>query len=112
LKAAVKIAELETAQAYQAYRETLLTAVTEVGDALGQERALSKQKNHIETALASARNNLAQYQRSYRTGLVSVLDLLTVQQQTYDLESQLDNLIYQLLVNRVDLGLALGLGFH
>ncbi len=112
LKAAVKIAELETAQAYQAYRETLLTAVTEVGDALGQERALSKQKNHIEMALASARNNLAQYQRSYRTGLVSVLDLLTVQRQTYDLESQLDNLIYQRLVNRVDLGLALGLGIN
>jgi len=110
LRAAAEVADLETAQAYQAYRETLLNAVNEVEDALGQERALTRQQAHITAALTSARNNLAQYRKSYRTGLVDILDLLEVQQQTYDLEAQLNNLIYTRLANRVNLGLALGLG--
>ena len=109
LKAAAQIAELNTAQAYQSYRDTLLTAVTEVETALGQERSLARQQ-HLESALASARNNLEHYRNSYRTGLVGILDLLLVQDNTYDLESQLDNVIAQRLSNRIDLGLALGLG--
>lgn len=112
LKAAAEVQELTTEQDYQAYRETLLTAVTEVEDAIENERALERRQDHVETALASARRNLAQYERSYRNGLVSILDLLNIQQQTYDLRAQLDNLIYERLVNRIDLGLALGLGVN
>jgi NodT family efflux transporter outer membrane factor (OMF) lipoprotein len=110
LKAAAEIAELETAQSYQAYRETLLNAVQEIEDAISQERSLAKQQGHIETALITARNNLQHYQRSYRSGLVEILDLLSVQEQTYDLDIQLNNLTYARLANRIDLGLALGLG--
>jgi NodT family efflux transporter outer membrane factor (OMF) lipoprotein len=109
LKAAAKISELETAYQYQAYRETLLTAVSEVENALGQEKSLTIQQQHISEALKSARNTLKQYQSSYRSGLVDILDLLNVQQQTYDLEAQLNSIIYNRLYNRVDLGLALGL---
>ncbi|EAP94443.1 hypothetical protein V12B01_11115 [Vibrio splendidus 12B01] len=50
------------------------------------------------------------YEEKYRQGLVDIFDLLTVQQQTYDLEAQLTQTIYNRLVNRIDLGLALGLG--
>jgi outer membrane protein TolC len=64
----------------------------------------------METALAKAQNNLHQYQRRYRTGLVEILDLLAVQRQAYDLEIQRNNLVYKRLANRVNLGLALGLG--
>ncbi|WP_442486842.1 TolC family protein [Halomonas litopenaei] len=110
LRAAADEAELETAQAYQAYRETLLEAVGEVEDALGLERSLALQQQHIADALARQQSTLAQYQSSYRSGLVDILDLLSVQQQTYDLEAQLDDLNYQRLANRIDLGLALGLG--
>ncbi len=112
LKAAAEIAEIETAQAYYAYQEILLNAVTEVENALGQEKALTKQQTHIDTALTSARNNLMQYERRYRNGLTDILDLLNVQQQTYDLEAQLNNLIYERLANRINLGLALGLGVN
>ena len=108
LVAAANMAELNTAQAYQRYRETLLTAVTEVEQALGQERSLARQQQHLEDALGSARINLEQYRNSYRR--VTMLDLLLVQQNTYDLESQLDSIIAQRLGNRIDLGLALGLG--
>jgi len=110
LRAAAEISALETAQSYQAFRETLLTAVTEVDDAIGSEQALSKRQAHISDALAAAERNLKQYQSKYRAGLVDILDLLSVQQQSYDLALQLDNLIYQRLANRISLGLALGLG--
>lgn len=112
LRAAAEVAELETAYAYQTYRDTLLTAVTEVSNALGNERSLARQLDHSESALTSARNNLDQYQRSYRAGLVNILDLLSVQQQTFDLEDQVNTLRYQRLANRITLGLALGLGIN
>ena len=110
LRAAADIAELQAAQSYQQYRDTLYTAVTEVEDALGQEQSLTQQQAHIEVALENAKTNLVQYRNSYRSGLANILDLLTVEQKTYDLENQLNALIYQRLSNRVNLGLALGLG--
>lgn len=110
LRAAAQAAELTTAQRYQAFRETLLTAVQEVEDAIDQETSLARQQDHLQEALASARRTLDQYRQKYRTGLVSLLDLLEVQQQLYDLQAQLDDLTYQRLDNRIGLGLALGLG--
>jgi len=112
LKAAVEIAKLETAQAYQAYRDTLLTAVNEVESTLGQERVLSLQEQHIRDALNSSKKNLRQYEKKYRTGLIEISDLIDIQTTTFDLEAQLDDIIYQHLSNRVDLGLALGLGVN
>jgi NodT family efflux transporter outer membrane factor (OMF) lipoprotein len=112
LKAAAEVTELETAKSYQVYRETLLTAINEVEDALGLEKSLGRQTMHIESALANSHNSLARYQESYRAGLVDILDLLNVQQQTFDLELQLDNLNNERLTNRIDLGLALGLGVY
>ncbi|MDO6441279.1 TolC family protein [Marinobacter sp. 2_MG-2023] len=110
LKANAEAAELTTARSYQAYRETLLNAVQEVENAISQESSLAKQQQQIDSALLSARRNYQQYQQKYRNGLVSVLDLLEVQEQTFDLESQLNDLIYERLSNRITLGLALGLG--
>lgn len=109
LRAAAEIAELQTASDYQQYRETLLNAVTEVENAIGQEKSLNQQHHYIESALSSAENNLHQYQQNYRTGLVDILDLLSIQQQTYDLAAQLNSTTLELLSNRISLGLALGL---
>ncbi len=110
LRSAAEVAELETAKRYEEYRETLLEAVNEVENALSLENSLTRRQEHIRSALASARNSLERYQESYRAGLVDILDLLTVQEKTFDLASQLDNLINERLVNRITLGLALGLG--
>lgn len=110
LRAEVDIAELEAAYSYQQYRETLLTAVKEVEQAISVEKSLIQQQQHIQAALKSARSSLTNYQQKYRSGLSDILDLLTVQQQSYDLEAQLDNLLYQQLSNRISLGLAIGLG--
>ncbi|MGC1510104.1 TolC family protein [Ketobacter sp. MCCC 1A13808] len=110
LRAQVNKQELATSTAYEAYRGSLLNAVEEVDNALSQEQSLQLQQAHIEQALLSAQNNLQQYQRKYRTGAVSILDLLSVQQTHFDLQSQLDVLILNRLSNRITLALALGLG--
>ncbi|TDO99848.1 TolC family protein [Marinomonas balearica] len=110
LKAAKEVAKLKTAQAYQEYRDTLLTAVNEVENAMGQEVVLQQQVRHISAALESSQNNLTQYQKKYRNGLIDLNELITVQKTTFDLEAQLDELIYSHLENRITLGLALGLG--
>ncbi|MDX2463347.1 MAG: TolC family protein [Porticoccus sp.] len=110
LKSAAEIAGLETAQSYQAYRETLLDAISEVENALSLEQSITRRQKHIQSALTSARNSLTRYQENYRSGLVDILDLITVQEKTFDIAAQLDNLIYDRLVNRIELGLALGLG--
>lgn len=110
LRAEAEIAELTTAQSFEVYRETLLEAISEVENALSYEQSISSRQKHITSALSSARNSLERYQESYRSGLVDILDLLTVQKKTFDLAAQLDNLIYEHLANRINLGLALGLG--
>lgn len=108
-KATAEINELQTAIAYQDYRDQLLNAVTEIEQALSFEQALQSQQQSVEKALASAENNLLQYRTSYQNGLKTILELLSVQQQNYDLQAQRDDLIYQRLLNRINLGLALGM---
>ncbi len=110
LKSQAEIAELTTEQSYWTYQETLLTAINEVENAVGQEYSLEKQQLHLNQAFASSKRSFVSYEEKYRKGLVDIFDLLTVQQQTYDTESQLVNATYQRLLNRIDLGLALGLG--
>ena len=110
LKSQAEIAQLTTEQSFWAYQETLLNAVNEVENAMGQESSLTLQQTHLDDALLSAQRSIVSYEQKYRQGLVDILDLLTVQQQAYDLEAKLTNTTYQRLLNRIELGLALGLG--
>lgn len=109
LRAAASIAELETAQAYQTYRETLLTAVTEVEQALAREQSLARQQQAQAEALTLAEQTLAQYRQSYVKGLAEMPEVLAALRQAYDAKAQFHHLIHQRLRNRVHLGLALGL---
>jgi NodT family efflux transporter outer membrane factor (OMF) lipoprotein len=110
LRAEAEIADLNAEQKYWAYREILLDAVIEVENALSLEKSLEAQQQHIQQALESAERSNRVYTRKYRQGLSTLLELLQIQEQTYDLESQLIQLTYQRLSNRITLGLALGLG--
>lgn len=110
LKASAKSAELNAAKAYEAYRETLLSATEEVALALANEHSYRDQLTHINQALTQAERNVTRYQSKYREGLVELLDLLNIQKQRYSLESQRNNVLQQQLNNRVGLGLALGMG--
>ena len=82
----------------------------EVEDALSQEQSLTLQSVAINEALVNAERSSENYTSKYRQGLADVLDLLTVYQQTYNLKAQLLQLHFNQLSNRIDLGLALGLG--
>ncbi len=110
LRSQAEIAELSTENAYWLYQETLLTAVNEVENALGQEKSLTLQQNHLADALASSERSLLNYEEKYRQGLVDISDLIAAQSNNFDVQANLVEVKYNRLVNRIDLGLALGLG--
>jgi len=109
LKAAATAAEFSAAAAAQSYRDVLLTAVSEVENAIDNERTLAIREEAIRKALGTARSNEQRYLSRYRSGLATLLELISVQQSRYDLEDDLNTLIYERLSNRISLGLALGL---
>lgn len=110
LKSDVEIAKLNAEQGYWLFQEKLLLAVNEVEQALLSELAFEKRLNLTKQAYQSAKRSEATYIERYRQGTVSLIDLLQVQQSTFSLKSQISQLTYQQLNNRIQLGLALGYG--
>lgn len=110
LRSQAEIAELTTENAYWLYQEALLTAVNEVENALGQEKSLTLQQRHLAEALASSERSLLNYEEKYRQGLVDISNLIAVQRNNFVVQANLIEVKYNRLVNRIDLGLALGLG--
>jgi len=110
LKSEVEVAKINAEKSYWAFQQTLLTAVNEVDNAVAQESTLTQRLALTESALASAKRSAVTNTERYRKGSVSLIDLLQVQQQTFSLQVQVTQLTYQRLVNRITLGLALGLG--
>ncbi|MFS1702087.1 TolC family protein [Alteromonas sp. AMM-1] len=110
LRANIDIQELAVENSWWGYQSTLLTAVKEVQDGIGQEKSLARQYQAKTDALANAKRSSDTYTQQYRQGLVDILDLLSVYQQTYDLQAQRLQLQFNQLSNRISLGLALGLG--
>ena len=110
LHAQIDVANLRAEQSYWAYKDVLLNAVVEVENNLAQEKSLTQRLTHINEALTISRRSADHYQEKYRQGLVDIIELLQTQKQTFDLEIQLGQIRYDRLINRIDLGLALGLG--
>lgn len=110
LKAQAEVEALTTEQSYWTYQETLLSAINEVENAIGSESAYAIQQTYLKEALTNAQRSLVNSEQNYRQGLVDVFDLLTSQQLAFDAQSQLTSTIYQRLLNRIELGLALGIG--
>lgn len=110
LKASLKQAKLDSLNTWWAYQQTLLTAVQEVEDTLDRETSYQIRQSHLLNAYDNAQRSKQTYTSQYRQGLVDILDLLSVTQTTYDLKAQLVQLQQNQLSNRIDLGLALGLG--
>ena len=110
LRAQIEDAKLTSANAWWQYRETLLTAVQETQNALDSETALSARISHTNVALANAERSFSTIEGQYRQGLADILDLLSVYDTRFNLQAQAVELHAQKLQNRIDLGLALGLG--
>ena len=109
LRAELKAAERRAGQAYWAYRNHLITALLEVEAGLSQEHSLGRQYEALSQALQHAQISQQQFEKRYRQGLVTILDLLNAQQTTFGIQSRLLQVALNRANNRIDLGLALGL---
>ncbi|PID40689.1 MAG: RND transporter [Proteobacteria bacterium] len=91
-----------------AYRQTVLTAVKEVSDALSGE-ALQREHIHaLEAAFAAARKGLDEAMARYRAGLSDYLPVLTQLLSVQELEYNLIGRRAQLILYRIGLYRALG----
>jgi outer membrane protein, multidrug efflux system len=96
--------------AWWLYQESLLNAVQETQNALDNERALTERKKYTSMAIDNAERSVKTIEGQYRQGLANILDLVSVYNSRFDLQSQLIQLQASQLQNRINLGLALGLG--
>ncbi|WP_409523618.1 TolC family protein [Nitrincola sp. MINF-07-Sa-05] len=94
----------------QRYLQVVLDAIVDVENFLLRERSLTEQQQYLKQAVELADGLYIDYQQRYQSGLVSLLDLLNIQEQSLAAtEALLDNQFEQ-VNNRILLGLALGMG--
>lgn len=109
LRAELEASRLRAQGAVVAYRGVLLDAVIEVENALDTEDSLSSRLPHLETSREHAELSRRSFEGQFARGLADILDLLTAQRTAFDSESRLLEARSDLLRNRIELGLALGL---
>jgi outer membrane protein TolC len=95
-----------------AYRQTVLTAMREVEDALVATANLAREQETQLRALNAARQSLQITLNQYMAGLVDFLSVAQVQNSTYNAEIRQLNLRTRRLQNQVDLIRALGGGWE
>ncbi|MEJ2158694.1 MAG: TolC family protein [Desulfobacteraceae bacterium] len=91
-----------------AYRQTVLTAIREVEDALVGEEKLQAHLKGLSEQLSAAQNALNEARSRYRNGLSDYLPVLTQLLTVQNLERTIIQRKAELLVSRVDLYRALG----
>jgi NodT family efflux transporter outer membrane factor (OMF) lipoprotein len=106
--AEVDRARAATDENLAAYRETVLTAVREVEDALMAEYYQRRHIAALDRQLEAARNALVEARELYRKGVDDYLPVLTQLLAVQNLERDLITQNTQLFVDRIDLYTALG----
>lgn len=91
-----------------AYRETVLTAVMEVENAMAGEQWQRKYVAALQAELDAARNNFKEALARYVAGLTEYLDVLSALTSVQDLEISLVTNRLELLQYRIGLYEALG----
>jgi NodT family efflux transporter outer membrane factor (OMF) lipoprotein len=107
-KAEVQRLEAVVEESLAAYRQTILTAVREVEDALVGEEKLQAHLEGLQTQLDAAKNALNEARSRYRSGLSDYLPVLTQLVTVQNLERTTIQRKADLLVARVNLHRALG----
>lgn len=95
--------------AVETYRQTVLTALSEVENALSQEQALARQQTALAQALAASRLSEGHARDRYRRGLVTAREMLQARLDHADIERAQARTDAARLDARIQLGLALGL---
>src|SRR5690606_19937050 len=109
-RAAVTAAEAQRRALLADYRQTVLTAVREVEDALVIDQRDQAQLTSLNEQLQLAETALEQLRFRYRRGAVQYLDVLTALTSFQSLQRQVLSLRYQLLETRISLARTLAGG--
>lgn len=112
LRSNIRLDEHQVEELAANYAETALTAFREVETALAGEHYLASQYEALAVASREARRAEQLSLDQYEKGLVDIITLLESQRRSFDAQSTYLAVQLQLLVNRVDLYLALGGDFH
>lgn len=112
LKNQANIAKLQAAQRYWTFQNTLLDAVTNITNAQSNEGAIRQRIHALNATLATSKKLVKSNQRLYPLGKVDVRAWLNSELTLYDLYEQHSQLIYAQCINRINLGLELGLGVY
>ncbi len=111
LEANIEIAEGERKRALADFAHTAMMAFMQVETALSNEQNLIAQNNTVGLALTANQKNLQLMKIRYRVGQIAESDVLQQQITVIQNQSDLATIQSQLLLNRIDLYLALGGGF-
>ena len=112
LRAGVRFAQASYDEMVATYRQTVLTAFSEVEDSLAAQTLLANQYAAESDALAAARRQLEIVNNQYRDGLITYLEVATAESTMLNVEFTATALRGQQLVAAVTLVKALGGGWQ
>jgi outer membrane protein, multidrug efflux system len=98
-------------QAYQAYRKSILTALSEVEDSLTACRRISERLDILEKAIAAAREADRLARQRYQAGVTDLLTVLDSQRTLLGLQDSLANVRASRTIAYIQLYKALGGGW-
>jgi NodT family efflux transporter outer membrane factor (OMF) lipoprotein len=88
LDARIEIADLQTHELLEGYKQTILTAVRQVDDADASYRAQQQSLRSLDRALEAARQATQLATERYDRGLTDFLNVLDAERQQFDLEQR------------------------
>jgi multidrug efflux system outer membrane protein len=111
LRANVKIAESNTREQYIVWKQTVVTGVQQVEDALSAVRRDSQIVSALKASVSSYVEALALSTASYKDGASSLLDVLDAQRSVSTAQAALAQAVQQSARDYVSLNVAIGAGY-
>jgi len=112
LRAGLQLAKAAYDEMVASYRQSVLTAFSEVEDSLAAQTLLANQYAAESDALVAARKQLEIVNNQYRDGLITYLEVATAESTALNVEFTATQLRGQQLVAAVSLVQALGGGWE
>lgn len=112
IKNQANVASLKSAQQFWAFQKILLSAYTNINTAQQNENALILRKKQLQLAKKQKQLASTSTATQYRMGNADLLSWYQHEMSIYDMQQQLSGLLYAQLINRINLGLELGLGVY
>tara|TARA_Y100000768_G_scaffold388283_1_gene383284 strand:- start:5783 stop:7246 length:1464 start_codon:yes stop_codon:yes gene_type:complete len=112
LKKNIQISQNEFTYSDIEYIESVMNAFYETENFLDLDKSLKEVQNKISLSVDNFQKAVDFAIRSYELGLVDLVYVLNLQQQLFNTQKQLENIIAKRYLNRIDLILALGGNFE